>query len=349
MSIPIVAFVGRSGSGKTTLLVQVIAELARRGYRVATIKHYRHSDLQVDQPGKDSWRHAQAGSRHAIIAAPDKVASVRVLDRELSLEEVAAGISDVDVILVEGYKQAEVPAIDVVRAANSPDAVGRPAYRIALVTDTDLDLGVPRYSLDDAGGVADLIETRFLTGAASRHEVHQAGGSPAERAGDGTQRISIPVVCIVGRSKSGRTTLIEKLVRELKRRGYRVGTVKHHSHPGFELDKPGKDTWRHAQAGSDHVVISTPDKIASIRRVERELELDEIAATMTDVDVILTEGYLRAGRYRIEVVRAERSTEPICLPDDLLALASDVDVPYNLPRFGLDDTAGLADLIEGLM
>jgi len=160
---------------------------------------------------------------------------------------------------------------------------------------------------------------------------------------------TIPVVCIVGRSKSGRTTLIEKLVRELKQRGHRVGTVKHHSHPGFELDKPGKDTWRHAQAGSDHVVISAPDKIASIRLVERELELDEIAATMIDVDVILTEGYLRTGRYRIEVVRAERSAEPICQPDELLALASDVDVPYDVPHFDLNDAAGLSDLIEGLM
>lgn len=160
---------------------------------------------------------------------------------------------------------------------------------------------------------------------------------------------AIPVISIVGRSKSGRTTLVEKLVRELKRRGYRVGTVKHHSHPGLELDRPGKDSWRHAQAGSDHVVIAAPDTVASIRRVERELELDEIAATMTGVDVILTEGYLRTGRHRIEIVRAERSSEPICRPDELLALVTDVDVAYDVPRFGLDDAAGVADLIEGLM
>jgi molybdopterin-guanine dinucleotide biosynthesis protein B len=158
-----------------------------------------------------------------------------------------------------------------------------------------------------------------------------------------------PVVCVVGRSKSGRTTLIEKLIGELKGRGYRVGTVKHHAHPGFELDRPGKDTWRHAQAGSDHVVIAAPDKVAAIRRVAREPGLDEIAATMTDVDVILAEGYLRSGKHRIEVVRAARSCEPICTPDELLALASDVQVPYDVPQFGLDDAAGLVDLIEGLM
>jgi molybdopterin-guanine dinucleotide biosynthesis protein B len=158
-----------------------------------------------------------------------------------------------------------------------------------------------------------------------------------------------PVVCVVGRSKSGRTTLLEKLVRELKLRGYRVGTIKHHAHPGFELDRPGKDTWRHAQAGSDHVVIAAPDKLASIRRVDREPPLYEIAAAMTDVDVILAEGYLRSGRHRIEVVRAARCPEPICRPDELLALATDLPLPGDVPRFALDDAAGLADLIEELI
>ena len=157
------------------------------------------------------------------------------------------------------------------------------------------------------------------------------------------------VVSIVGRSKSGRTTLLEKMVRELKQRGYRVGTVKHHSHPGFELDRPGKDTWRHAEAGSDHVVIAAPDKVASIRRVDREPTLDEITAAMSDVDVVLTEGYLRSGRFKIEVVRAARATEPICEPDELLALATDLPLAYAVPRFDLDDAAGLVDLIEGLM
>lgn len=190
MTLPIVALVGRSGSGKTTLLVQVIAELTRRGYRVATIKHHLHSNFQVDQPGKDSWRHAQAGSRHVVIAAPGKIASIRLLDRELSLQEIAADIPDVDIVLAEGYKEAGLPNIEVVRAANSPDVVGQAAHRLALVTDLDLDLGVPRYALDDAGGVTDLIEARFLKGAVSRPQVHQAGRSGAERGGDGTPRLS---------------------------------------------------------------------------------------------------------------------------------------------------------------
>lgn len=157
---------------------------------------------------------------------------------------------------------------------------------------------------------------------------------------------NIPIICIVGRSNVGKTTLLEKLIPALKQRGYRVATIKHHSHPGFELDRPGKDTWRHAQAGSDHVVIAAPDKVASIRRVEREPTLDEIVATISDVDIILTEGYKRSDKPKIEVVRAERGVEPICTPEELVAIATDVPVALAVPQFGLEDAEGLARLLE---
>jgi molybdopterin-guanine dinucleotide biosynthesis adapter protein len=155
-----------------------------------------------------------------------------------------------------------------------------------------------------------------------------------------------PIVCVVGRGKVGKTTLLEKLIPELKSRGYKVATIKRHAHPGIEIDVPGKDSWRHAQAGSDFAIIAAPDKLASVRRLDRELTLDEVAATVTGVDIIITEGYKRADKPKIEVVRAEKSSEPLCAAEELLAVVTDVALDLPVPRFGLDDAPALADLIE---
>jgi molybdopterin-guanine dinucleotide biosynthesis protein B len=156
---------------------------------------------------------------------------------------------------------------------------------------------------------------------------------------------TIPVLSIVGKSDVGKTTLLEKLVRELKARGYRVATVKHDAH-SFEIDQPGKDTWRHAQAGSDHVVIASPNRIAHIQRLERELTLAEIVAAITDADIVLTEGYKRGPAPKIEVSRAEKGRELLCAPEELVALATDKPFDMDVPQFDLDDAAGLVDLIE---
>jgi molybdopterin-guanine dinucleotide biosynthesis protein B len=98
----------------------------------------------------------------------------------------------------------------------------------------------------------------------------------------------IPIVSIVGKSDAGKTTLIEKLIPELKRRGYRVATIKHDAHQ-FDIDHPGKDSYRHFHAGADWTIIGSPAKLALVRRLDREFTLDEIAAQITDVDLILTE------------------------------------------------------------
>jgi len=164
MQIPIVTVIGRSGSGKTTLLEKLVAELKKRNYRLATIKHHSHNDFEIDQPGKDSWRFFEAGSDHVVIAAPNKVASYWKTDRELSLDEIYEYVSNVDLILVEGYKQAGKPSLEVLRAANSIELVGSREQRFAIVADFPLDLGVPQFGLDDVPAIADLIEGRFLTG-----------------------------------------------------------------------------------------------------------------------------------------------------------------------------------------
>lgn len=162
MSIPIVTIIGKSGCGKTTVLEKLVIELKNRNYKLATIKHHSHRGFDIDKPGKDSWRFAQAGSDHVIIASPDKIASYRKVEHELSLDEIAEGVSDVDLILVEGYKQAEKPSLEVVRAANSREVLGSQEQRFAVAADFPLDLGVPQFGLEDVWEIADLIETRFL-------------------------------------------------------------------------------------------------------------------------------------------------------------------------------------------
>ena len=157
--------------------------------------------------------------------------------------------------------------------------------------------------------------------------------------------MDIPIITIIGKSGSGKTTLLEKLIPELKRRGYRVGTIKHHSHAGFDIDKPGKDSWRYAQAGSQHVIIAAPDKIASYRLLGSELTLDEIATPMHDVDIILTEGYRQAGKPSLEIVRAETGTELVSHPEQLFAIASNLPLEMDVPTIGLDDIAAMVDLM----
>lgn len=155
----------------------------------------------------------------------------------------------------------------------------------------------------------------------------------------------IPVVSIVGKSNAGKTTLIEKLIPELKRRGWRVATIKHDAHR-FDIDHPGKDWSRHFHAGADWTVITSPEKMATVRRLDREWSLEEIAAQIDGVDLILTEGFKREARCRIEVSRRAHTTELISRPDELLAIAADYPIDAGVPVLDINDTAGLVDLIE---
>lgn len=156
----------------------------------------------------------------------------------------------------------------------------------------------------------------------------------------------IPVISIVGgKSNSGKTTLLEKIIREAKRRGWRVATLKHDVH-GFEMDQPGKDTWRHAQAGADVVAISSPHKIAILESVTGDQPLDEVIARIQGVDVIFTEGYKSGNKPKIEVFRSAVHQELFSKPEELIAIASDISFDNGIPCFGLDDAQGICDLIE---
>ena len=157
----------------------------------------------------------------------------------------------------------------------------------------------------------------------------------------------IPIISIVGKSDSGKTTLIEKLVPELVRRGYRVATVKHDVH-GFEVDREGKDSWRHKQAGAHTVVISSPQKIALIRDVEKDSTLDEIRRRwVQDVDLLLSEGYKKDVQPKIEVFRKEKHKKLLCTKkDNLIAIVSNRKFNVGVPCFHLEDMKGLSNFIE---
>jgi molybdopterin-guanine dinucleotide biosynthesis protein B len=154
----------------------------------------------------------------------------------------------------------------------------------------------------------------------------------------------IPLLSFIAKSGAGKTTLIEKLIPELKKRGVHVAVIKHHAHT-TPIDVPGKDTWRMAQAGADLVAVSSPVEFVRFERVTRELTLAEIAAKIQNVDLILTEGFKREPAPKIEIARAEFGTDLIARTDDLIAVVSDFSISHSLPHFALDDIAGLADFI----
>ena len=157
-----------------------------------------------------------------------------------------------------------------------------------------------------------------------------------------------PIISIVGKSDSGKTTLIEKLLPEILRRGYKVATVKHHSHNDFDIDVEGKDSWRHAKAGSAKAIISSPTKFAVIGKTQAETSLNEIRSKYCEgIDLILTEGYKSQNYPKIEIFRKGVHKELLCKDDDALAaIVSDMKFDRNVPQFWLDDVKGIVDFIE---
>lgn len=155
----------------------------------------------------------------------------------------------------------------------------------------------------------------------------------------------IPIVSFVGRSNVGKTTYLVKLIKEIKKRHYRVATIKHH-HGSFEIDHRGKDTWHHAQAGADVVIISSPNKLAVIEKLPEERPLDKIIQNIKDVDLIITEGYKKEDKPKIEILRGAVGQELVCQPEELLAVVTDVELDVTLPCFGLDEVEEMVDFLE---
>lgn len=158
--------------------------------------------------------------------------------------------------------------------------------------------------------------------------------------------MTVPVLSIVGSSNSGKTTLIEKLIARLMAQGLRIATIKH-SHHQPELDTPGKDSWRHKQAGAATSFLIGPQQMMMVADVKEELHPKLLASSYCkDFDLVLVEGYSILPGPKIEVLRAARSTTLRCALNELIAVVTDVNgLQLEVPQFGLDDDQAVAALI----
>lgn len=154
-----------------------------------------------------------------------------------------------------------------------------------------------------------------------------------------------PVISFVGQSGSGKTTLLVRLIPELKRRGYRVGTVKHTHHEPESCDK-GKDSARHREAGADTVILATSHQISLVREMPGD-DPEALLPYFHDMDLVITEGFKRKNRPKIEVFRRAVHAAPLYRGQaDFVAMVTDTDLPLDIRRFDFENIAGLADFIE---
>jgi len=158
---------------------------------------------------------------------------------------------------------------------------------------------------------------------------------------------SIPYFSFVGRSNTGKTTVIERLIPILVGKGLKVAVIKHHPHD-FEIDIPGKDTYRYKQAGATMSILASPGKVAVVEDTETELTLEEIITRyIHDVNLLIVEGFKREEIPKIEVFqRKEGADMPVCAEDkNLIAVITDESIDTLLPVFARDDVGGVAEFI----
>ena len=158
---------------------------------------------------------------------------------------------------------------------------------------------------------------------------------------------SVPILCFVGRSNSGKTTLIERVIPELVREGYRIATIKHAGH-GFDLDTEGKDSWRHKRAGADTVIVTSKGSLAMFTDVEEEVRVEDLRERYVKgaTDLIIAEGWKSEGYPKIVVVR-DHAGEVEVSHEGLLAIVSNkpLDDTLEVPVLDPDDIKRLVAII----
>ncbi len=174
MPAPVVCIVGKAKSGKTTFIEKLIAEMAGRGWRVATIKHVAPK-VEMDKPGKDSYRHVAAGSLATVIASTEKLALIKAEQPESILGDSLHLLGeDYDIVIAEGFKGSDAPKMEIHRKE-----VGTPLEglknRFAIVTDESLILEAEQFSFQDVKGVADLLQKCFIVPQRERVNIYING------------------------------------------------------------------------------------------------------------------------------------------------------------------------------
>ena len=152
--IPVIGFAAYSGTGKTTLMEKIVLRLTAMGVRTAVIKHDSHG-FEIDKEGKDSYRYTKAGAAVTVLNSAEK--TVFMEQRPLGLEDILKNIHDVDMILVEGFKDSGIRQIGLVRKATGKGLPDRPERYLAIVTDEKMPCSVPQFSFDDIEGITELI------------------------------------------------------------------------------------------------------------------------------------------------------------------------------------------------
>ena len=160
-------------------------------------------------------------------------------------------------------------------------------------------------------------------------------------------RSSVPVLCFVGTSNSGKTTLIEKIINLLTMHGYRVATVKH-THKEFAIDTEGKDSWRHRSAGAKTVILASPKQFFMVSDADLELTIEDVLYKyVNNIDILIVEGFKRDIYPKIEVYREGVSGELRCMNDSsIIAFVTDKSRDIPVPAFNINDAVGITNFIE---
>jgi molybdopterin-guanine dinucleotide biosynthesis protein MobB len=200
------------------------------------------------------------------------------------------------------------------------------------------------------GSPKGAIENLEAVWPAVPHCVAKLQGDPEECGQpQPVSNVGLKAVSFVAKSGTGKTTLLEKVITELKGKGVRVGVIKHDAHK-FDIDHPGKDSYRLTAAGADTMLISSPEKLALVKRHQASPPIRELITTyFKDVDIVLTEGFKQSDLPKIEVHRSERSSSLLCRGEQhdptLLAVASDAPLELDVPVLDLNDAAAVAGFI----